>query len=162
MKSPWSTSRDWTRVPDRHPDHQISAGAPGQLGGGQGDAEVVCGVAGLGRGEEVVHEVHVADQHGVPERGVDRVGLAAADQGGAVAAAEVPDLVAACVDRAGARGREAAGQAVQDVDGQLPARLGGQVFEAGASGVAGERLDLRLVIGRGGALRGCGRAVGLC
>ena len=149
------------RVPDRHPEHQVPAGAPGQLGGGQRDAEIVGGVARLGRREEVVHEVHVADQHRVPERGVDRVGLAAADQGGALAAAELGDLVAARVDRAGARGREAAGKTVKDVDRQLPARLGGQVFEAGPGGVPRERLDLRLVIGRGGALPGCGRAVRL-
>jgi hypothetical protein len=60
----------------------------------------------------------------VPERGVDRIGPAAADQRGAVTAAELFDLVAARVDRDGAQGRDTAGQRVEDVDRQLLARVG--------------------------------------
>ena len=96
------------RVTERHAEHQVTAGAAGQLRGGQRDAEVVRRVARLGRREEVVHEVHIADEHGVPERGVDGIGRAAADQRHPVTTAEVPDLVAARADRAGSQGRDGA------------------------------------------------------
>ena len=62
-------------VTERHAEHQVTAGAAGQLRGGQRDAEVVRRVARLGRREEVVHEVHITDEHGVPERRVDGIGL---------------------------------------------------------------------------------------
>ena len=96
------------RVTERHAEHQVTAGAAGQLRGGQRDAEVVRRVARLGRREEVVHEVHITDEHGVPERRVDGIGRAAADQRHPVTTAEVPDLVAARADRAGFQGRDGA------------------------------------------------------
>src|SRR5580658_5881541 len=148
-------------VTERHAEHQVAAAAAGQLRGGQRDAEVVRRVARLGRREEVVHEVHVTDEHGVPERRVDGIGLAAADQRHPVTTAEVADLVAAGADRAGSEGRDGARQAVQDMDRKLRPRLGRQVVERGPRRVAGERLHLRLMVGRGDAWRGRRRGIGL-
>ena len=86
------------RVSERHANHELAAARTGQLCGRQRDAKVVRRVARLGRREEVVHEVHVANEDGVPEGGVHRVGLSAADQRHPVTASEVPHLVAAGVD----------------------------------------------------------------
>ena len=69
--------------------------------------------------KEVIHEVHVANEDGVPEGGVHRVGLSAADQRHPVTASEVPHLVAAGVDWAGAEGRDGAPEAVEDMDRKL-------------------------------------------
>jgi hypothetical protein len=83
----------------------------------------------------------------VPERGVDGIGRAAADQRHPVTTAEVPDLVAARPDRAGSQGRDGARQAVQDMDRKLRPRPGRQVVERGPRRIAGERLRLRLMAG---------------
>ena len=106
-------------VTERHAEHQVAAASLGQLRGRQRDAEVVRRVARLGRRQEVVHEVHITNEDGVPERGVHRIGLAAADQRQPVTTAEIPDLVAAGADRAGSEGRDGARQAVEDVDVKL-------------------------------------------
>jgi len=100
-------------------------------------------MAGLGRGQEVVHEVDVAHQGRVPERRVDRVGLPAADQRTRVASPKVCDLLAAGLDRAGTQGGDAAAQRVQNVDRQLLARGGREIVEGGTGGIPGQSLDLR-------------------
>ena len=99
-------------------------------------------MAGLGRRQEIVHEVDVAHQRGVPERREDRVGLAAADQRARAVAAEIRDLRAAGLDRAGAQGGDTAAERIQNVDRQLLARLRREIGERGASGIFGEGFDL--------------------
>jgi hypothetical protein len=65
-------------------------------------------MAGLSRHQEIVHEVDVADQRGVPERCEDWVGVAPADQRARAATAEISDLCATGLDRAGAQGGDTA------------------------------------------------------
>ena len=92
--------------------------------------------------KEVVHEIDIAHQCGVPERSVDRVRLSAADQRARAGAAELCDLLATGLNRAGAQGGNAAAQRVQDVNRQLLARLRREVGELSAGGVPGEGFDL--------------------
>jgi len=99
-------------------------------------------MAGLGRRQEIVHEVDVAHQRGVPERCEDWVGVAPADQRARAVAAEIRDLCAAGLDRTCAQGRDTAAEGVQDVDRQLLARLRREIGERGASGIFGEGFDL--------------------
>ena len=91
------------RVANRHPEHQVTTAPTGQLGSGERHPEVVGGVARLRWCEEIVHEVHVADQHGVPEHGVDRVGATAADEVDSLSA-ELTYLVTADIDRTRTQG----------------------------------------------------------
>ena len=99
-------------------------------------------MAGLGRRQEIVHEVDVAHQRGVPERCEDWVGVAPADQRARAVAAEIRDLCAAGLDRAGTQGGDTATERVQNVYRQLLARLRREIGERGASGIFGEGFDL--------------------
>jgi hypothetical protein len=55
----------------------------------------------------------------MPERRVDRIGLAAADQWTGAVATEIRDLRATGFDRACAQGRDTAAERVQNVHRQL-------------------------------------------
>jgi hypothetical protein len=100
-------------------------------------------MAGLVRGQEVVHEVDVAHQGGVPERRVDRVGLPAADQHTRAASPEVGDLLAAGLNRASAQGGDAAAQRVQNVDQQELSPASRELVEGGTGGIPGQGLHVR-------------------
>ena len=77
----------------RDPEHQVAAATVRVFGGGQDRSEIVRRMAGLGRGEEVVHETDVAHQCGVPECRVDGICWPAADQRARASAAEFRDLL---------------------------------------------------------------------
>ena len=117
------------RVAQGHPEHQVAAAAADVVGNGQRHAEIVRRMAGFGLGQEVVHEIDVAHECGVPERGVDRVRLSTADQRARAGAAELRNLLATGLNRAGAQGGDAAAQRIQDVNRQLLARLRREVVE---------------------------------
>ena len=129
-------------VAQRHPEHQVAAAAAHILGDGQRHAEIIRRMAGLGLRKEVVHEIDIAHECGVPERGVDRVSLPATNQRGRAGAAELRDLLATGLDRAGSQGGDAAAQRVKDMDWQLPARFGREVGESSAGGILGESFRL--------------------
>ncbi len=105
------------------PEHQIASTSARILSGGQRHAEIVRRMASLALREEVVHEVNVAHQCGVPESCVDRVRLAAADQRTRATATEIRDLRLTRQDRASAQGGNGAAERIQNVDGQLLARF---------------------------------------
>src|SRR5580704_16992414 len=98
-------------------------------------------MAGLGLRKEVVHEIDIAHECGVPERSIDRVRLSAADQRARAGAAELRDLLATGLDRAGPQGGDAAAQRVQNMDWQLPARFGREVGKRSAGGILRETFD---------------------
>src|ERR1700730_16382773 len=99
-------------------------------------------MAGFGLGQEVVHEINVAHECGVPERSVDRVRLSTTDQRGRACTTKLCDLCATSLNRTTPKRGDAAAQRIQDVNRQLLARLGREVVEFGASGVPGESFDL--------------------
>jgi hypothetical protein len=68
-------------------------------------------------------------QRGMPERRVDRIGLAAADQRTRAVATEIRDLRATGFDRACAQGGDTAAERVQNVHRQLLARLRREIGE---------------------------------
>src|SRR5271170_7487578 len=57
-------------------------------------------MAGFSRRKEIVHEIDVAHEHGMPEGRVDRIRLSAAGQRTRAAAAELGDLLATRLHRA--------------------------------------------------------------
>jgi hypothetical protein len=103
-------------VCQRHTEHQIAPAAARVVGRCQRHAKVVRRMAGLGRGQEVVHEIDVSHQGGVPERRVHRIGVAAADQGTWPGGTEVRDLLPALLDGGRPQGGDAAPERVKDVD----------------------------------------------
>ena len=149
------------RVAQRDAEHQVASATAGQVGGGERDAEVVGGVASLRRREEVVHEIDVADQHRVPERGVDRVRLTAADKRDPVTTAELIDLISTRVHWTSAQRRDAAGERVEDMHRQLLARLARQVTKRRARRIARKRLNLGLVISARAERLRCDRGLAL-
>jgi hypothetical protein len=102
------------RVAQCYSEHQITTAATHVVRHRQRHAEIVRRVAGFGWGQEVVHEIDVAHERGVPAGRVDRVRLSAADQRAAAGAAELGDLLATGLDRPRAKGSDAAAQRVQD------------------------------------------------
>src|SRR5271156_471314 len=106
-------------------------------------------MAGLRLCEEVVHEIDIAHQGGVPERSVDWVRRSAADQRVRTGAPAFCDLLATGLDRAGTQCGDGAAPCVQDVDWQLPAGFGREVGKGSAGGILGESFDL----GHGSILR---------
>src|ERR1700733_1736357 len=89
------------RVAQGHCEHQIATAATNVIGDGQRHAEVICGVSGFSLGQNVVHEIDVAHEYGVPERRVNGVRLPAADQHTWAATAELCNLLATGLNGAG-------------------------------------------------------------
>src|ERR1700689_4531582 len=117
------------RVAQRHPEHQVAAAAPYIVSDGQRHAEIVGRVARFCWGQKVVHEIDITHERGMPERCVDWVRLSSANKRRWAAATELGDLLPTGLDRISAEGGDATAQRVQDVDWQLPARLGREIGE---------------------------------
>src|SRR5580658_7443994 len=122
--------------------HEVAAAAADVVGYGQRHAEIVRRVTGFGLGQEVVHEIDVTNERGVPERRVEWICAAAADERAWTGATELRNLLATGPDRARAEGGDAAPQGVEDVNRQLRTRLARQGAEVGASGIFGESFNL--------------------
>src|ERR1700679_2524789 len=122
--------------------HEVAAAAADVVGDGQRHAEIVRRVAGFGLGQEVVHEIDVTNERGVPERRVEWICAAAADERAWTGATELRYLLATGLDRAGAEGGDAAPHGVENVNWQLRTRLARYGIELGASGIFGERFNL--------------------
>jgi hypothetical protein len=73
-------------------------------------------MACFGLGQEVVHDVDVAHERGVPERSVDWVRLPTADQRRRADATKFCNLLATGLNRAGTKGGDAAAQRIQYVN----------------------------------------------
>jgi hypothetical protein len=129
-------------VGQRHTEHQVTPAAARVFRGSQRHPEIVGRVACFGGRQEIIHEVDVSHERRMPERGIDWICLSASDQRTRTSPAKVGDLRAAGLDRAGAQGRDAAAQRVQNVDRQLLARLCRKIRERSAGGVLGEGLNL--------------------
>src|ERR1700683_5152295 len=99
-------------------------------------------MARLGLRKEVVHEIDVAHERGMPERSIDRARLSATDERARAGAAELRNLRATRLDRAGPEGGDAAAQRVQNMDWQLLARFGREVCKRSAGGILRETFDL--------------------
>src|SRR5208282_6910453 len=99
-------------------------------------------MAGFSRRKEIVHEIDVAHEHGMPEGRVDWVGLSAIDQRARASAAELRNLLATRLHRARTQRSDTATQRIKDVNRQLPARLLREVRESGARGVLCKRFNL--------------------
>src|SRR5580698_7000045 len=130
------------RVAQGYPEHQVSAAATDVVCNRQRNAEIVRRMAGFALGQEVVHDIDIAHECGVPERGVNRVRPSTADQRARAGATKLCNLLATSLNRAGPEGGDAAAQRIQDVNRQLLPRLRREVVEFGASGVPGESFDL--------------------
>src|SRR5580704_1543786 len=99
-------------------------------------------MARLGLRKEVVHEIDIAHECCVPERGVDRVRLSAANERGRTCATELRDLLAAGLYRTGSQSGDAAAQRIKNMDWQLLARLGREVGKSSAGCILRETFDL--------------------
>jgi hypothetical protein len=142
-------------VGDREGGDELLAARVDRFGGREGRAEVVARVVRLALGEVRVHEVEVAAEAAVVERGAFGGGLAAADEGGGGRAAEVVDEFADRDHRVGVERADGDAEGVENADLQLLDRFWADVVERCAVDEFGETLHFC----RHGAPSCCGNPV---
>jgi len=106
-------------VCERHREHQVASTAIDVLGKSQSHPKVVGRMAGLGRCQEIGHEVDVVHQSRVPESRIDGIRCAPADERARTGTAEIRHLGSTGLDRASAQGSNATAERVQNLDRQL-------------------------------------------